>query len=145
MFESNKSLSKLIFLIYLILISPVNANDINHDDSSDLLSSSLSLLLQPSINSLISVQQTGSLNDVIAFQSGQNNQIKLEQQGDLNQIIAVQYGEKNEINIHQYGENNRADIYQYGTFNLANISQSGGQYFLLEQYGDFCVVNITQF
>jgi len=136
----------LLFLILLLsLSSKLFAADINFNDGEDLVESYLSESLQPETHSIAVLGQIGSNNEIAAYQSGQNNQIQISQSGDLNEVIAFQYGDNNYLNINQNGDNNRADIYQFGSYNTANIEQSGNQYFLLEQYGDFGVVNIIQF
>jgi minor curlin subunit len=137
-------LTKFHFILFATFVASNSfAKDI--DESTDLVESVLSLSLQPTINSSINIEQLGSHNSAVAIQSGLDNQIKLTQLGDSNEIVAVQYGESNLLNVTQFGDNNKADVYQFGSFNTANITQSGNQYFLLEQYSDFGVVNITQF
>ena len=141
-----KRLNQFLFVcISAFIANAVNASDIDFENSLDLYDSALSLSLEPAINSTINIEQLGSHNNVIAAQSGYDNQMQVTQHGDSNEIIAIQYGESNELNVNQFGDNNKADVYQFGSYNSANITQSGNQYFLLEQYGDFGVVNITQF
>jgi len=127
-------------------LAPIShAQDIDISQVNDFKESALSASLGGSYGSVVSVIQEGESNFALAQQSGELNQLSILQIGHFNQAISIQSGDFNQINIEQYGDGNLADIRQYGSFNQANVVQYGHQSFVVEQHGDFSVVNITQF
>ncbi|USD37071.1 hypothetical protein [Ferrimonas sp. SCSIO 43195] len=133
---SDEVVMKSLLLSFLLLCTPLLANELSLPLQALMDSRSVADLLAQENPNRISLQQTGAFNRAALYQSGNDNLIALlqngehqdsiiQQQGEGNRVAALQYGTNNELTLSQYGNDNQAHIFQGGNGSKLEIHQEG--------------------
>lgn len=95
-------------------------------------------------NTFVGLQQ-GLENEILVVQSGLQNFSTIVQNGNYNYAELYQDGRRNRVNLYQIFDNNTSTVTQVGDSNIATVRQFGEQYFIVQQFGDNMMINITQY